>query len=41
MTDQTRSIFAASFPTAEAGSRAGGAIGGAFPDKVGNVAVLT
>lgn len=40
MTEQNRSIFAASFPSIEGGSRAGGAIAGAFPDKVGNVAVL-
>jgi uncharacterized membrane protein len=31
---------AASFSTPEGGSRGGGAVGGAFPDKVGNVAVL-
>jgi uncharacterized membrane protein len=40
MTDATRKIVAASFPTSDGGSRGGGAVGGAFPDKVGNVAVL-
>src|SRR5262245_27643610 len=40
MTDQDRKILAASFATPEGGSRGGGALGGAFPDKVGNVAVL-
>jgi uncharacterized membrane protein len=40
MTDGNRKIVAASFSTPEGGSRGGGAVGGAFPDKVGNVAVL-
>ena len=40
MTDQNRKIVAASFTTPDGGSRGGGALGGAFPDKVGNVAVL-
>jgi uncharacterized membrane protein len=40
MTDQERNIVAASFSTTDGGSRAGGAIAGAFPDKVGNTAVL-
>ena len=40
MTDQNRKILAASFATPDGGSRGGGALGGAFPDKVGNVAVL-
>jgi uncharacterized protein DUF1269 len=40
MADADRKIIAASFLTPEGGSRGGGAVGGAFPDKVGNVAVL-
>jgi hypothetical protein len=40
MADQNRKIFAASFSTPDGGSRAGGAIAGALPDKVGNTAVL-
>jgi uncharacterized membrane protein len=40
MADQDRKVLAASFTTPEGGSRGGGALGGAFPDKVGNVAVL-
>jgi hypothetical protein len=40
MTDVTRKIVAASFTTPEGGARGGGSVGGAFPDKVGNVAVL-
>jgi uncharacterized membrane protein len=40
MADQERKVLAASFKTPEGGSRGGGALGGAFPDKVGNVAVL-
>ncbi len=40
MADQSRTIVAASFPTPDGGSRAGGAIAGAFPDLVGNTAVL-
>jgi Protein of unknown function (DUF1269) len=35
-----RKIFAASFSTPDGGGRAGGAIGGALPDEVGNTAVL-
>jgi uncharacterized membrane protein len=35
-----RKILAASFATPDGGSRGGGSVGGAFPDKVGNVAVL-
>jgi uncharacterized membrane protein len=35
-----RKILAASFPTADGGSRAGGAIGGAMRDRIGNTAVL-
>src|SRR5881392_1315182 len=40
MTDQNRQLLAASFSTPDGGSRAAGAIGGAFPDRVGNTAVL-
>ncbi|HEX6762242.1 MAG TPA: DUF1269 domain-containing protein [Gaiellaceae bacterium] len=40
MGDQNRNIFAASFGTPDGGSRAGGAIAGGLPDKVGNTAVL-
>ena len=40
MTDAGRKIVAASFTTADGGSRGGGAVGGAFPDQVGNIAVL-
>jgi hypothetical protein len=40
MADENRKILAASFATPEGGSRGGGGLGGAFPDKVGNVAVL-
>ena len=40
MRDGDRKILAASFATPDGGSRGGGAVGGAFPDKVGNVAVL-
>jgi hypothetical protein len=35
-----RKIVAAAFPTADGGSRGAGAVSGAFPDKVGNTAVL-
>jgi uncharacterized membrane protein len=35
-----RKIVAAAFPTPDGGSRGGGAVAGAFPDKVGNTAVL-
>lgn len=38
--DTTRKILAATFATSDGGSRAGGAIGGALPDKAGNTAVL-
>ena len=40
MADEGRKIVAASFTTADGGSRGGGSVGGAFPDKVGNIAVL-
>ena len=40
MADASRKIMAASFLTPDGGSRGGGSVGGAFPDKVGNVAVL-
>ena len=40
MAGQDRKILAASFGTPDGGSRGGGSLGGAFPDKVGNVAVL-
>jgi uncharacterized membrane protein len=40
MNDRNRKLVAASFSTPDGGSRAGGAIAGAFPDKVGNTAVL-
>jgi uncharacterized membrane protein len=40
MADADRKIVAASFSTPEGGVRGGGGVGGAFPDKVGNVAVL-
>ena len=40
MAEESRNIIAASFATPDGGSRAGGAIAGAFPDKVGNTAVL-
>jgi hypothetical protein len=45
MSDQTRTsgsrqILAAAFSTPEGGSRAAAAAGGAFPDKIGNAAVL-
>jgi len=40
MADADRKIVAASFDTADGGSRGAGACGGAFPDKVGNAAVL-
>jgi uncharacterized membrane protein len=35
-----RRILAASFSTIEGGTRGAGAVGGAFPDRVGNTAVL-
>ena len=40
MSDVQRRILAAAFPTIEGGRRAAGAVGGGFPDKVGNTAVL-
>jgi len=40
MADGNRWILAASFGTPDGGSRTAGAVGGAFPDKVGNAAVL-
>jgi hypothetical protein len=41
MADTTdRRILAASFSTADGGTRGAGAVGGAFPDRVGNTAVL-
>jgi hypothetical protein len=35
-----RQILAATFSTPDGGSRGAGAVGGAFPDKLGNAAVL-
>jgi len=40
MSETARKILAAAFSTPEGGRRAAGAVGGAFPDKVGNTAVL-
>jgi uncharacterized membrane protein len=40
MADSNRKILAASFSTVEAGSRGAGSVGGAYPDRVGNTAVL-
>src|SRR5262245_32167901 len=40
MADATRRTLAASFSTPEGDARDGGAVGGASPDKVGNVAGL-
>ena len=41
MADTTdRRILAASFSTTDGGTRGAGAVGGAFPDRVGNAAVL-
>jgi Protein of unknown function (DUF1269) len=40
MAETNRRIIAASFGTPDGGSRGAGAVGGAFPDKVGNTAVL-
>lgn len=40
MTDTSRKILAAAFSARDRGTRAAGAVGGAFPDKVGNAAVL-
>jgi uncharacterized membrane protein len=41
MADSNRRILAASFPTPDGGSRGAASVGGAFPDKIGNTAVLT
>ena len=40
MSTRERRILAAAFPTIEGGRRAAGSVGGGFPDKVGNTAVL-
>jgi len=40
MADENRKILAASFATLDGGSRGAGSVGGAFPEKVGNTAVL-
>jgi uncharacterized membrane protein len=40
MADENRKLLAASFSTPDGGTRAAGAVGGAFPDRVGNTAVL-
>jgi uncharacterized membrane protein len=40
MADEHRKLLAASFSTPDGGTRAAGAVGGAFPDRVGNTAVL-
>jgi hypothetical protein len=40
MSNSNRKILAAAFSALDRGSRAAGAVGGAFPDKVGNTAVL-
>lgn len=40
MADQGRKVLAASFATPDGGTRGAGAVGGAFPDMVGNSAVL-
>jgi hypothetical protein len=40
MATNGRQILAATFPTPDGGSRGAGAVGGAFPDKIGNTAVL-
>ena len=40
MNGAERKIIAAAFPALDRGSRAAGAVAGAFPDKVGNTAVL-
>jgi uncharacterized membrane protein len=37
---ENRKILAASFDTPDGGSRGAGAVGGAFPDKLGNTALL-
>ena len=40
MNDSSRTILAASFTTIDGGSRGAASVGGAFPDRVGNTAVL-
>jgi uncharacterized membrane protein len=40
MASGNRKIVAASFVLADGGSRGAGAVGGAFPDQIGNTAVL-
>jgi uncharacterized membrane protein len=40
MADSTRTILAASFSTPDGGTRGAASVGGAFPDRVGNTAVL-
>jgi hypothetical protein len=40
MSDGSRKILAASFATLDGGSRGAGSVGGAFPEQVGNTAVL-
>ena len=40
MATDTRQILAATFASPDGGSRGAGAVGGAFPDKIGNTAVL-
>ncbi len=40
MSENPRKLIAATFDAADGGSRAGGAIAGAMPDKIGNTAVL-
>ncbi len=40
MSGAERKILAAAFSTPDGGRRGAGAVGGAFPDKVGNAAVL-
>lgn len=41
MSGSSRQILAAAFPTRDGASRAAAAVAGAFPDKVGNAAVLS
>jgi uncharacterized protein DUF1269 len=40
MPSSNRKILAAAFAAADGGSRGAGAVGGAFPDQIGNTAVL-
>jgi uncharacterized membrane protein len=40
MDDSTRMILAASFTSIDGGTRGAASVGGAFPDRVGNTAVL-